>query len=1120
MTPDDWLHIKDVLAEAQTRPRSERTAFLQQACGDDDALRDRVARLLQRDDRAVQRMKPPTASCDAGIERPPGTRIGRYEIRRVLGAGGMGTVYEAAQDNPRQLVALKVLRQGAVSRQAVARFRHEAEILGRLRHPNIAQVHEAGTLDDGSGARPFFAMELVKGEPLTVHAHESGLGIRKRLLLFAKVCDAVQFAHNKGVIHRDLKPDNILVDDFGEPKILDFGVARVTDSDIKATTLQTDIGQLIGTVPYMSPEQVTGDPADLDTRTDVYSLGVVLYEMLSGRLPHDISEKSIPEAIRVIRDEEPTPLSSVNRIFRGDVDTIVARALEKEKDRRYQTPAELAADVRHFLKDEPIVARPASTFYQLRKFARRNRALVGGVAAVFVVMAAGATVSTLLAIGQTRAKNEAILEARKATEISEYFMLVLSLINPNEEGGTSPTPAGLHNRATSLTGLLDLAGEQIDSALADWPLKRAELHVRFGHTYQGLLDMAKASSHFERAYELRKNHLGKDHRETFVTLVLWARTHRGRHDKTDKMFQEAADGLARVAGREHLDTLEARAQLGHHIGFRRRRFVEGEEILRETLAARQEILGNKDPATITNARYLVKVLIKAQRFADADELASDWLAVSQEHLGDDHMRTVDLNNGLGEIRLYTGRASEAERFFRKAFDSVTRRVAFPTARASEKAMRLGQALNALDRHDDAERVIRDVADATRAELGDNNTTTWFAHYRLGVILNGQGKLRDAAQIITEAVDNCRRIQGKETWLSLQMSYKLGSVLRNDRRFDEARASLQWTLDQQRELHGPGTIEVLITLNELASLALAQRDFDEAERLLRESFTGRDRLLGADHLATLAAASRLGWFLRDRGPTEAVALLTDTVERQRETLGKDNSSLHHTMARLGVVMEKQGEPEAAEKWLRQAYEGRRRVLGETHSSTLWSMQALADVLSNVGKLDDAETLYRRVLECRRNKLGDTHRNTLDAINVLAWFLKDLEEPEKLVEAESLARDTTSLARSTYGPDDELTIMLADTLAVVLGLRGNCEAALVEFEQAAAAARDSAGEEPWCAAMSCAAYGRCLITLEHFEDAQDVLLAAYDAADESAREALIDLYNAWGKPETAAEYRDQE
>ncbi len=329
--------------------------------------------------------------------------IGAYRILSKLGEGGMGAVYLAEQQHPHRTVALKVIKAGLAGPDVLVRFDREAELLGRLQHPGIAQIYEAGTANTASGAQPFFAMEFIQGEPLRRFATSRQLSTRERLELLAKVCDGVHHAHQRGIIHRDLKPANILVDTSGQPKILDFGLARVTESDLRATR-QTDLGQLLGTLAYMSPEQVAGDSHGIDIRSDVYALGVILYELLAGKLPGDLDKKALHEAIRTIREDEPESLSSVDRTYRGDVEAIVAKALEKDRERRYASAADLGADLRRHLHYEPIIARPPSVPYQLQKFARRHTAIVAGTMAVFLALVAGTAVSTWQAVRARRAE--------------------------------------------------------------------------------------------------------------------------------------------------------------------------------------------------------------------------------------------------------------------------------------------------------------------------------------------------------------------------------------------------------------------------------------------------------------------------------------------------------------------------------------------------------------------------------------------------------------------------------------------------------------------------------------------------------------------------------------------
>ena len=338
-------------------------------------------------------------------EHSEGTTLGGFTILREIGRGGMGVVYEAEQQVPKRRVGLKVIRPGRSSESTRRRFRREADLLGRLRHPNIVPIFEVGSADAGFGPQPYYAMEYVDGTSLLEYCRREGDSDSLKLELLAAVCDGVQHAHDHGILHRDLKPGNILVDRAGRPRVLDFGVARVLDPEWRGSTLSTETGALIGTLPYMSPEQVRGRQEELDSRSDIYALGIIGYELLSGSLPYDLTDRSIPEAARIIGEEEPTPLSSRRRALRGDLDTIFLKALAKEPERRYDSATALAADLRRYLRSEPIVARPPSAIYQLSRFARRNPALTLSLAALFLVLLVG-VVWLNLALAETKQANQ------------------------------------------------------------------------------------------------------------------------------------------------------------------------------------------------------------------------------------------------------------------------------------------------------------------------------------------------------------------------------------------------------------------------------------------------------------------------------------------------------------------------------------------------------------------------------------------------------------------------------------------------------------------------------------------------------------------------------------------
>ncbi len=743
-----------------------------------------------------------TSTVSLDIGKRFGQLIGRYKVVRVLGEGGMGSVFLAEQDKPTRLVALKVIRPGVASANLLRRFEHEAQVLGRLQHPGIAQIYEAGTADTGEGAQPYFVMEYVRGRSLLEYAQASQLGARQRLELLAKICDAVQHAHQKGIIHRDLKPGNILVTEEGQPKILDFGVARATDADIQVTTIQTDVGQLVGTIPYMSPEQAGGDVTELDPRSDVYALGVLGYELLAGRLPYELSKKMIHEAVRVIREDDPTPLSSIDRVFRGDVETIIAKALQKERIRRYQSASALADDIRRYLSDQPIVARPPSVGYQLRKFTKRNKALVAGVAAVLVVLVGGIVTTSValareskqrgLAEQREQQANVASEEAQRQAEIAQ---VVNDFLTDDLLAAVAPSAEQGKGKDVLMRDVLDEAGKRIEEAsiaggrFEGKSLIEASIRATLGETYRLLGEYAAAEPHLERARMLRRRELGEEHPHTLTSMTNLAALYmkQGRFDEAEPLYLKTLEIMKRILGEEHPSTLASMVNLALLYN-NQGRYDEAEPLYVKTLEIMNRVLGEEHPSTLASMGNLAILYVNQGRFDEAEPLYLKTLQIEKRVLGEEHPDTLTSMTNLAALYMKQGRFDEAEPLYLKTLEIMKRILGEEHPGTLGTVNNLAILYRNQGRYDEAEPLYVKTLEIMNRVLGEEHPNTLFSMMNLASLHVEQERFEEAGTLQAQGVAASRRAWPEGAWFIGAFRADHGRTLLALHRYRDAEAA--------------------------------------------------------------------------------------------------------------------------------------------------------------------------------------------------------------------------------------------------------------------------------------------------------------------------------------------
>ncbi len=743
---------RELFEQALELPAGEREAFLTSECGGDDELYHELTSLLRADAGAGSFLEGPALDSGPDHDSWVGKTIGQYRIIEVIAAGGMGVVYRAEQEQPKRQVALKLIRAGTLSPSLIRRFELEAEVLGRLHHQGIAQIYEASTTKTDAGSQPYLVMELVGGRPLTRHAEEHKLRIAERIELLILICDAVHHAHQNGVIHRDLKPANILVDENGRPKVLDFGVARITDSDLQATTMRTDIGQLIGTLSYMSPEQVRGRPEDLDIRLDIYALGVLGYQLLTGRLPQKLEGKSITEAARIIEQEEPSSLGASGTFFPADLEIIIGKCLEKDKQRRYASTAELAADLRRFLGNEPISARSPSVVYQFRKFARRNRALVTGAGLAAAFLVAGLVISLAGWNTATRARQRAETEAEKARLLNSYLAEMVQAPDPWVEGPE-----------VKVVDVLAKASETLDRTLGDQPEVAAIAHNHLGSTFYGLGQYDQSEPHLLRALELAKDidDFPPETRVSCLRNLANLRIAQGELEQAETAAREAYDYATAHFSPEDPVVIGALHDLAAAIWERGEDDEEARRLFSQCLDLSRQVLGPRHEDTMATVVALGNVLRVLGEHQEGRRYLEEAYEYYRVELGEDHPSTTSALNNLAFIYQELEEHEKALEMFSRSLESRRRVHGEQSLKMIVGLNNMGLQLGLMDRPEEALPYLEQAVLTASTVLGDEHWLLWAARATYGRTLFNVGALDAAESELLAALQGMEKVFGPE-----------------------------------------------------------------------------------------------------------------------------------------------------------------------------------------------------------------------------------------------------------------------------------------------------------------------------------------------------------------------
>jgi len=928
----------------------ERGGYVKGACVGDTELLARVQALLRAHDESSEAFLPespvagssPTLSSLPVGEKTekPGTMIGRYKLLQAIGEGGCGTVFMAEQEEPvRRRVAVKVIKLGMDTKDVIARFEAERQALAMMDHPNIAKVLDAGATEAG---RPFFVMELVRGIRITDYCDQHNLSTAERLKLFSLVCHAIQHAHQKGIIHRDIKPSNILVtvnDGVAVPKVIDFGIAKATLGRLTDRTVFTAFEQFVGTPAYMSPEQAEMSSLDIDTRSDIYSLGVLLYELLTGRTPFETKElmaAGLDEMRRQIREVEPprpsARLSTLEKatlsttaerrhtdapklisLISGDLDWIVMRCLDKDRTRRYETATSLAQDLQRHLDHVPVVARPVSAAYRFRKLARRNRLAFAGAAAVAVALVLGIVGSTWQAIRANRAERTAASEAAIAKAVNDF--LVTDLLRQADSRAQADAKAA-PNPNLKVREALDRAGEKVGTRFEAQPLTEAAVRDAIGSAYTGVGDYAKAALHHERARQLRKRTLGAEHPNTLASMNNLADAYvaQGKYAEAVALHVQTLEIRRRVLGAEHRDTLTSMHNLAwaHNI---QGKYTEAGALYTQELEISKRVFGAEHSGTLSVMTGLAILYNNQGKYAEFEALITQVLEIRKRVLGVEHPDTLQSMHNLAFAYHNQGRYAEAAALFTQTLEMRKRVLGAEHPVTLNTMGHLGGAYSLQGRHAEAAALVVQTLEISKRVLGVEHPSTLGLTTFLAAAYRGQGRHAEAAALYAQTLEIQKRVLGAEHTVRLTIMSDLATTYEQLNDFPQAEVIFREVLASRLRKDGADSTSAAAARASLGPNLLAQQKFADAETVLREALAVRERKL-PDAWQTFNTRSALGGALAGQKKfVEAEPLLVSGYEgmKQREDKVQFRVRLKEALERLVRLYTDWGQPEKAAAW---------------------------------------------------------------------------------------------------------------------------------------------------------------------------------------------------------------